>query len=200
VDFAAADLAACHAAVADGDPSSNDSAYLRIHGDSYRRLLLQNAGAYSASVIKRDVFIAAGGVPPALTCADDWTLFLNVARLVEWHTLEKRLAFCRVHALRSTASADNARAILAAHLNVWYGGRAVPGHAVTTRDALDTALREYQPAYGRLVQDLLWSSIRARRWRLARDVRRLGRPLILGRWRWWSIQLPRRITGWRTRG
>ena len=125
VDFAASTLDECHSAVADRDPSRNDSG-ISINGASYRLLLERNRGAYSASVVQRDIVLAAGGMAPPLDYADDWLMFLNISRLAEWHTLPRRLTFARVHSGRSTNSAGNSAAILAAFIIVWYGGRAFP--------------------------------------------------------------------------
>jgi glycosyltransferase involved in cell wall biosynthesis len=192
IDFVARDLQECHAAVAEGDPSRNDASYLSIYGESYERLLNRNAGAYSASVIRRDVLIGAGGLPPSLTSADDWTLFLNVARLAEWHTLPRRLAFYRVHGAQSTGDATNARAILAAHLVVWFGGRPFPDRR--TSDDVRRELAKHQVVYRELVQLLLWSSLKHGRFQLALEVRRLGRPLVSGWRNWMYVHLPPRVT------
>jgi glycosyltransferase involved in cell wall biosynthesis len=192
VDFVARNLEECHDAVEAGDPSKNDTGYLEIRGQSYAKLLERNRGGYSASVIRKDVFVSAGGLPPALTSAEDWTLFLNVARLTEWHTLERRLAFSRVHGSQSTGEVGNATAILAAHLSVWFGGRPLPGRH-TEREVRDELVR-YQDEYGRLAQTMLWTAVRRRRWRLARDVRRLARPLIRGGRNWLFVHVPPRIS------
>jgi glycosyltransferase involved in cell wall biosynthesis len=188
VDFVARNLEECHAAVESGDPSNNDAGYLNIRGQSYAKLLERNRGGYSASVIRRDVFVSAGGMPPALTSADDWTLFLNVARLTEWHTLDRRLAFSRVHANQSTGEPTNATAILAAHLVVWFGGRPLPRRlaAPDIRGAMD----RYEKEYRYLVQTMLWAALQDRQWRLARDVRRLARPLVQRRRNWLLVHVP----------
>jgi glycosyltransferase involved in cell wall biosynthesis len=192
IDFFASSLAECHAAVDRHDPSRNDTTYLEIDGTSYRRLLERNRGAYSASVVHRDVVLAAGGMPPMLTCADDWLMFLNVSRLAEWHTLPKRLAFARVHDGRSTGSVENSAAILAAFVVVWYGGRAFPER--TSGDETRSEMAVYQAEYRRLVQTLFWDALRNRRWRGARDVRRLGRPLVRGWGNWLYVHAPPPIT------
>jgi hypothetical protein len=119
-------------------------------------------------------------------------LFLNVARLTEWHTLERRLAFSRVHRSQSTGEMSNATAILAAHLAVWFGGRPLPGRH-TEREVRDALIR-YQGEYTRLVQTMLWAAVRQRRWSLAGDVRRLARPLVRGRRNWLFVYVPPRIS------
>lgn len=192
IDFVATTLDECHAAVEAGDPSKNDAGYLAIYGDSYAKLLERNRGAYSASVIRKDVFISAGGIPPALVCADDWTLFLNVARLTEWHTLPRRLAFGRIHGGQSTNQTSNAAAILAAYLLVWFGGRALPRRQ--SGPEVREALARYQDEYRWLARTAFWGALRRRQWRLARDVRRLARPLILGSRNWLFVHVPPAVT------
>ena len=191
IDFVASNLAECHAASVDR-VSQNDSSYLDIRGNSYRMLLLKNAGAYSASVVRRNVLIQAGGVPPSFSCSEDWLLFLNVARIVEWHTLPERLAFYRVHDSQSSADATNGIPILAAHLAVWLGGRPFPDYLSPT--AVADELRSRQEVYRALVQSLLWGAIRGRRWQLARDINQLGRPLVVGGRNWLYVHLPPRLT------
>lgn len=192
VDFAATTLDECHAAAEHESGSMNDITYLFIRGKSYQSLLERNRGGYSASVIRKDVFIAAGGMPPALKCADDWTLFLNVARITEWHTLERRLTFVRVHAGQSTGSPDNASAILAAYLAVWFGGRALPH----PRGQLEirALLAAYQTEYRMLVQRAMWGALLHGQWRNARDIRRLGRPLVIGWHNWLFVHVPPTFT------
>jgi glycosyltransferase involved in cell wall biosynthesis len=194
VDFAAANLDECHAAVEHGDPSTNDPSYLAIRGNSHRLLLARNRGAYSASVVHRQTVILAGAMAPMLACADDWLMFLNISRVTEWHTLPRRLGFARVHGGRSTGSAENAAAIMAAFIAVWYGGRTFP----EARSGAETrrAMADYQEDYRWLIQRFLWDSVKAGRWRDAREMRRLARPLIRGWRNWLYIHIPPPVTYW----
>lgn len=129
---------------------------------------------------------------PMLGSADDWLMFLNVSRLAEWHTLPRRLTFARVHSRRSTGSAGNAAAILAAFIVVWYGGRTFPER--TSPDETRLAMIAYQAPYRRLVQTLLWDALRQRNWRDAQEVRRLGRPLLDGWRNWLYVHSPPPVT------
>lgn len=192
IDFVARDLDECHAAAAAAAPSLDAADYLKIEGRSYQELLCRNAGAYSASVIRKEIFVAAGGMPPALAYGEDWTLFLNVARLTEWRTLERRLAFYRIHDEQSTRSGSNDKAMLVAHLLVWFGGRPLPGQRA--QGEVLEALSACQGAYRPMVQRALWGALRRGRFRLARDLRTLGRPLVIDRWSWLCVHLPPRLT------
>ena len=183
----------CHNAATSRDASDDVNSYLAIYGDSYRRLLLRNAGVYSGTVIRRDVMITAGGLPPGLTYADDWTFFLNVARIAEWHTVPTRLGFTRIHPRQTTGASANGRTILVAHLSVVFGGRPFPEHV--SAHEWEKAREAYgRRVYRQLVQELLWDSLRRGEWRLALELRRLGRPLV-ERWRdWIYVQLPPTVT------
>ena len=101
-DFVAADLAECHAIVDSGYLSPNDTGYLDIMGNSYELLLERNRGSYSSTIISRDLYFRVGGFQPTQTTADDWSFFLNIARLAEWHTLPRRLGFQRLHSAQAT--------------------------------------------------------------------------------------------------
>jgi hypothetical protein len=197
IDFAAESLDQCHAAVADGDPSQNDWSYLDIRGRSFEHLLERNRGALSASVLKREVYQAAGGLMPALTSADDWLLFLSVSRNAEWHTVPRRLAFCRQHGAQSTADVDNVRAILAAFNIAWHGGRPFPDKV----DAADFARRldDYRDEYRRMSQSFMRMAVRARRWDLIPIIRALSRPILAHRSDRMFALLPSRVTSrlWR---
>lgn len=191
-DFYASSLAECHAAVEGDPPSQNDQSFLEIRGDSYRLLLERNRGSYSASVVRKDVLLSAGALPPALGYGEDWLFFLNVARLTEWHTLPRRLGFYRVHATQSTTELGSATALLAAHLGVWFGGRTFPEER--SRAEWRAALASYQPHYRWYVQQCLWDAIRGRRLRAALEIRRLGRPLIQGPGNWLFVHVPPQLT------
>ncbi len=169
-DFVADSLEAAHAAADADDPSRDGYGYLLIDGESFPRLLERNRGVLSASVVHRETLIRAGGFSPMQTCGDDWTMFVNVARLAEWHTIRRRLGFTRLHGGQNTADASNAVYILSGQINAWLAGRPMPGRA-----GLDDATKElarYGPVYRGAIQSYLWSALKNRQWRVARTIRR----------------------------
>ena len=193
-DFVASNLHDCHRAVEAGDPSHNETDYLQIEGNSFRLLLERNRGVMSASVIHRQTLIRAGCFCPMQSYTDDWTLFLNVARLCEWHTLPQRLGFTRLHTTQSTGDVDNGLIILAGKVTAWYSGRPFP-HRTKGTEAL-AELNTYGVVYRQIVQHCFWSALRERRFGLALLVRRLGH-LLLPRTRdWLYVHIPPPIT-WR---
>ena len=191
-DFTADSLKGCHDAVEAGDPSIHDWSYMQTTGDSFRRYLARNCGGLSASIVRRDILIRAGGFNPSQTYADDWMLFLNVARLSEWHTVGRRLGFNRLHSGQDTRNAVNGLRILVAYNQAWFGGRPFPDHGAGL-DALEELMR-YRIPYRRFVHEAVWSALYERRWRLAQYTRRLGRNLLPGRRDWWYVHVPPPIT------
>lgn len=95
-ELVATDLSSAINAALGGTPRI-DMTYLDIEGRSFDLLLERLRGSMSTSAVRRDLLRMAGGFPHGLTCAEDWTMYVNVARLTEWHTVHKRLAFFREH-------------------------------------------------------------------------------------------------------
>jgi glycosyltransferase involved in cell wall biosynthesis len=179
-DFVARTLEECHAAVASGDPSANLFEYLQILGRSFDCLRERNRGALSSSSVNRDVLIGAGCFCPMQTCGDDWTMFLNVSRLCEWHTIPRRLTFCRVHPGQNTGDASNGLYTLVGIANAWLTGR---GCVEKTRLAdIRRDLARYAPTYRSLVQRVFWGALRDGDIATARMVRAAG-ALVLPRLR-----------------
>ncbi|HNV13590.1 MAG: glycosyltransferase [Actinomycetales bacterium] len=110
VDVVAHNLAECLAAAATETPV-NDLSYLHIAGQSYRLLLERLRGSVSGCAITTEVLRAAGGFPAGRTCAEDWTMFVNVARLTEWQVIEDRLVFFRDHPLTNTRTGLSANGV-----------------------------------------------------------------------------------------
>jgi len=162
-DFVAADLAVCHTA-AELAGEGHDSSYLRIRGHSYERLLVRNAGALSATAVRRETAIRAGAFPPGR--AEDWRFFRNVARLAEWHTLERWLGFVRLHLEQTTMTEVQSAHLLAAYVEAWWGGRPDPARPLSS-DEVRERLSGFGRPYREMVQEFLWGAIRARRWNLA---------------------------------
>ena len=193
-DFEARGLDECHAAVKDGDPSRNDSSYLDIHGQSFTRMLERNCGTLSATAVRKRTLVRAGCFSPAQTNGEDWALFLNVARLCEWETLPRRLAFMRLHRAQDTHNLGDGLIVLAGQVGAWFTGRPlvehVPGLAFLNR------LAQYGRAYRQNIQGCLWRAIRRGNFREASLIRACAR-LLLVRWRdWFYIHVPPPIT-WR---
>lgn len=193
-DFVAATLDECHNAVATGDPSVNSYAYLDIEGNSFRLLLESNRGVLSSTVIHRETYIRAGGCCPMQTYGDDWTMFVNVARLCEWHTIPCRLGFTRLHGSQSTGDPSNGLYTLAGIVNAWYCGRPMPEESRGVR-FVDN-LRCYGKVYKRAVQGHYWGAVRARKWSLAKKIRLLGELLLPSRADYLYVLVPPQIT-WR---
>jgi glycosyltransferase involved in cell wall biosynthesis len=179
-DFVATDLAECHAVVDNGFVSHNDASYLDILGDSYRLQLERNRGAFSSTVVARDLYFRVGGLQAAQTIAEDWLLFLNIARMTEWHTLPRRLGFQRLHPGQMTADLDDGIGILAAKIAVWRTGRPFPESV--PRDQVDEKLVAYARQYRDEIQQFLWRALRTRSFRDVRLTRGLATAL-LPRWR-----------------
>jgi len=95
-EITATDLDGCLAAESLANPKHNLS-YLEIEGRSYDLLLERLRGSMSTAAVERRVLLAAGGFPAGMTSAEDWTMYVNVARFTEWHVVKKRLAFFRDH-------------------------------------------------------------------------------------------------------
>lgn len=176
-DFVARNLEECHQMVADGDPSSNSTEYLQVKGNSFRMMLERPRGVFSASVVRRDILVRSGGLCPMQTYGDDWTMFVNVSRMAEWHTLPKRYGFNRLHDTQATGGFDNMVFILAGQVNAWYTGRPFPENT----GGLDNTIKElkkYGPVYRNSVQRFLWGAIRAKQFKTARMVWTLGKMLL----------------------
>ena len=158
--------------VAGDDPSENNPDYLWIHGKSFRLLLQRNRGVMSASVVRRETLIRAGGFCPMQSYTEDWTMFVNVARLTQWHTLPRRLGFTRLHIGQSSADMSNVISVLCGQVNAWYGGRPMP-HRTRGLDMV-RELKTYGTVYRAGVQGYLWNLIWNGHFRLAAIVYRLG--------------------------
>ena len=95
-EFSAATLDECLSASRVAAPVK-DLGYLRIEGRSFDLLLERLRGSMSTAAVRRDLLIRAGGFPDGMITAQDWVMFVNVARLTEWHLVPDRLAFFRDH-------------------------------------------------------------------------------------------------------
>ena len=101
-DLVAQDLEECHRKVENGLNSRNSPEYLKVKGNSFGLIMESARGIISSTVVRRDILIQAGGFCPMQSYGEDWTMFLNVARLTECHTIPRWLGFARLHSLQST--------------------------------------------------------------------------------------------------
>jgi hypothetical protein len=125
--------------------------------------------------------------------ADDWTMFVNVARLCDWHTLPRRLGFTRLHPTQSVGD-YNGLFIFGAMINAWFGGRPL----IERKNEPDilTELGRCGPIYRNMIQDCFWTAIYRGNVRLAFLTRAAGRLLLpRGRDRLYAL-IPPQIT-WR---
>ncbi len=95
-EFSASTLDECLEAVRTASPT-RDLSYLEIEGRSFDLLLERMRGSMSTTAVRRDLLVRAGGFPSGLVTAEDWVMYVNVARLTEWRFLRDRLAFFRDH-------------------------------------------------------------------------------------------------------
>lgn len=119
-EIAARTLDECLDAAAHAVPR-RDMTYLDIEGRSFDLLLERLRGSMSSAAVRRDVLRRAGGFPDGMTTAEDWVMYVNVARFAEWHTLPERLAFFRDHAGTNTrtGSPGNGLTTLRAIRSFW---------------------------------------------------------------------------------
>lgn len=188
-ELVATDLAGCLRAAALTTPS-RDTSYTVVTGRSFDLMLERNRGCISASMARRDALLLAGGFPPGYSCAEDWVMFVNVARYAEWHVLSERLGFYRLHPTNNTTTGALSNGLIAirAIKAVWQDTeRPAPKH----RD-----LVAYGPDYRWMLQGSIWNALRRGRADIALQSYREAREILpRARDRLYAV-LPRPIT-WR---
>ena len=106
----------------------------RPQGRVFLDFLLRNHCPTSGAVVRRDVFLECGGFPEDMIWAEDWHLWLRIARKFEFAAVEKVLVRHRVHAGALTVQLDKAyrgaRSVLETALN---GGDGPEAHAARRR-------------------------------------------------------------------
>jgi len=107
-DFVAHDYDAAMKSLPDAAPRRRFD-YMFIYGESFDRLLERMRGSMSGSAVRRDLLIEAGAFPVGLRCAEDWTMYVNVARLTEWGTHPDPLVVFRDHDAGSSTTHGGAR-------------------------------------------------------------------------------------------
>jgi glycosyltransferase involved in cell wall biosynthesis len=170
VDLVASNLDECLAAAQVTAPTS-DMTYLDITGRSYDLLLGRFRGNISTATVRRDLLLEAGCFPSGYTCAEDWVMFINVARYAEWCYCDRRLSFVRKHDGNNTViNPTNDIVTIRALRQVWEDAT----HPVPTHQPL----RRYARDYRLMVQRSLWRAVGRRQIRIAFEVLREGAWLL----------------------
>lgn len=173
-EFAADNLQDCLRQSATAQPTK-DLSYLSISGRSFDLLLERLRGSMSTAAVRREVLVRAGAFPAGMVIAEDWTMYVNVARLTEWQVLDERLAFFRDH--RSTATrtpgAGKGLTVLRATASFWN-----PSPLPTP---VHRPLAAYSPYYRHTLSWALSESAAARDGRRYRQALRLGWQLLPNR-------------------
>lgn len=104
-EFSASTLDECLEAIRTARPKK-DLSYLEIEGRSFDLLLERLRGSMSTAAVRRDLLLRAGGFPHGMITAEDWVMYVNVARFTEWRLLRDRLAFFRDHPQTATRTAS----------------------------------------------------------------------------------------------
>lgn len=104
-EFSASDLDSALVAARTARPLT-DLGYLRIEGRSFDLLLERLRGSMSTAAVRSELLRRAGGFPVGMVTAEDWVMYVNVARLTEWHLIPERLAFFRDHPRTATRAGD----------------------------------------------------------------------------------------------
>ncbi|MDR2998288.1 MAG: glycosyltransferase [Microbacterium sp.] len=191
-EFAAETLDECLAAIETALPR-NDMTYLDITGRSFDALLGGLAGSMSTAAVRTETLRAAGGFPDGLIAAEDWTMYVNVARFTEWRVLGERRAFFRDHggnAMRGRSTAKGLSALRAIR-SFWQPtelptpphrpiGAYSRGYRHEVLAALAACARNDDPG-GRRVALRIASEILPRRW--DRVFVRMPRPIRSAMWR-----------------
>ncbi|MFC4243696.1 glycosyltransferase family 2 protein [Gryllotalpicola reticulitermitis] len=149
-----------------------DMSYLHITGRSYELLLHGLRGNLSSTAVRRELLLAAGRFPEGRVCAEDWTMFLNVARYAEWHVVPRRLVFMRTHPGNNTSARPvlNAVHTLEAIRDVWrQSERPTPQHP---------SIDVYRLDYRFMLRSGLASARRARDWGAYRRLLTVGAELL----------------------
>lgn len=185
-ELVAIDLSSAMAASAGATPRI-DMSYLDIEGRSFDLLLERLRGSMSSAAVRRDLLVAAGGFPRGLTCAEDWTMYVNVARFTEWHTLRRRLAFFREHGGTNTRTGglSNGLMTLKAIRSFWQpSALPTPAHR---------ALEAYRDDYVFVLGYTLDSAVARRDPQGYRDALRLAETFLPRRRDRACAMLPRRV-------
>jgi glycosyltransferase involved in cell wall biosynthesis len=170
-EFSASTLDECLAAV----PTANrvkDLSYLQIEGRSFDLLHERLRGSRSTAAVRRDNLERAGGFPDGMITAQDWVMYVNVARLTEWRLIQERLAFFRDHPQTATRTNSPLKGLTALRaIRSFWRPTALPTPAHRPLDA-------YRPYYRHVLTWTLRSCWRARDMRSYRESLRIAREIL----------------------
>ena len=167
-EFSASTLEECLTAIQTA-VARKDLGYLQIEGRSFDLLLERLRGSMSTAAVRRDLLLRAGGFPDGMITAQDWVMYVNVARLTEWRVLPHRLAFFRDHARTATRTGSPRKGLtaLSAIRSFWQPSELpTPPHR---------PLEAYRSYYRHVLTWTLHSC------RLARDARSYRQALLIAR-------------------
>jgi glycosyltransferase involved in cell wall biosynthesis len=170
-EFSASTLDECLEAIRTAVPTK-DLGYLEIEGRSFDLLLERMRGSMSTTAVRRDLLLRAGGFPHGMITAQDWAMYVNVARLTEWRLLHDRLAFFRDHpnTITRTGSAAKGLTALRAIRSYWQpSDLPTPPHR---------PLSAYRPNYRHVLAWALRACVRARELRAYREALVIARDIL----------------------
>ncbi|WP_165307278.1 glycosyltransferase family 2 protein [Agromyces binzhouensis] len=170
-EFSARTLDECLAAARTAEPRK-DLSYLQIEGRSFDLLLERMRGSMSTTAVRRDVIVEAGGFPHGFVTAQDWVMYVNVARLTEWRSLPERLAYFRddARSITRTGSPLKGLTALRAIRSFWQPSTLpTPPHR---------PLEAYSPYYRHVLEWALRACWRARDLRAYREALTIARDIL----------------------
>ncbi|GAA2032776.1 hypothetical protein GCM10009819_16040 [Agromyces tropicus] len=170
-EFSASTLDECLAAARTAEPRK-DLSYLQIEGRSFDLLLERMRGSMSTTAVRRDVIVRAGAFPHGFVTAQDWVMYVNVARLAEWRSLPDRLAYFRddARSITRTGSPLKGLTALRAIRSFWQPtDLPTPPHR---------PLEAYSPYYRHVLEWALRACRRARDLRAYREALALARDIL----------------------
>jgi len=184
-EFSATSLDECLSASESAVPR-NDMSYLEITGRSYDALLEKLAGSMSTAAVRTAVLREAGGFPVDLIAAEDWTMYVNVARLTEWRVLDERRAFFRAHGDNAMSGRSRGKMLapLRAIRSFWRSGQPSPPHA---------PLEAYRRAYRNEVMTALAGCRRNGDAEGREEALRIAAEILPRRWDRIFIRMPRPV-------
>jgi glycosyltransferase involved in cell wall biosynthesis len=170
-EFSASTLDECLAAIPIARPTK-DLGYLQIEGRSFDLLLERLRGSMSTAAVRRDLLERAGGFPHGAVTAEDWVMYVNVARLTEWHVVRERLAFFRDHPRTATRTASPRKGVTALRaIRSFWQPSALPTPPHRPLDA-------YRSHYRHVLTWTLHLCLSARDLRSYREALRLARDIL----------------------
>ena len=188
-EFSASTLDECLEAIRTAMPTK-DLSYLRIEGRSFDLLLERMRGSMSTTAVRRDLLVRAGAFPHGMVTAQDWVMYVNVARLTEWRLLRERLAFFRDVPVSITRTKSPLKGLTALRaIRSFWQPSSLPTPPHRPLDA-------YRPYYRHVLRWALRTCWRARDLRSYREALRIARDILPRR----SDRLRAAAPRWMVRG